>query len=876
VTPPVRPKTHPAVYLQYLRETAPERAKQYEDYLKETGQAENIGIADRQQAFRSGRLQRDIGNRNDAEAFQQDVESSMAPSLMSALDAGTFGLAGLAVDALSPGDFTANRDARAQIYENMSGYDRTLSSLAGGLASPVRFLKPAGTGAGYLSIAGRGAAEGAMQGAATGFGENVGTSDGFGKALVGAGVGAAAGTVGGGVLSPLAARIVRGRSTPERDALFRALLAAEADKTTPTLPAPNYQTGRLWRPNIPQTPLTPVEYAPAGVDPIPMAIDEAGPMTTAYARGATGTVQGREALRVPFAQREAAMPRQLLTAFDEATGTTAADADALAREIADMESRRMLVNAQNRAQYDANLQALKSQHAQAVAAARAAQPPAKPQPVSTSQALSSLERQAGGPIPDAVTELQGAVATRRARADQNYATFIELTKGKPIDLSPEMEAFMKTPAGQAAWTFVQRSRLNELDPSLRLPTVERWNGPDLVDEAWPDAQAVHEMKRYLRNAARMQPGQTTPEGLSSIDAGRAAKLMDPVMETLDPIVRTADAAYAGDSRAVDAIATGMVPSRGNPPVKQAMKTSLTAREQQVGTMEPQNAEAFARSKQWELAQRLRGGMSPERAARMLEEPTSDLARTVRLAGLDPAALAAEWRTAAPQPFQRPVVPPFVAPPRPAEVPQDPTMVAALRGLDIRGTTPAPSAARPMQSLPVLEAEAPLMPPNQQTMLRRGASAAFRDDISSGNPLDLGTPTRARQFRFAAETPDAAQRMAEVEAGQQRVLKKQRQVLPSGVLGVTDQYNTMGATVADVAATSPSWAAVRAARHFMGRQSAGNLAERAAEDAAFGALMTGRPETLQDALSLALVKEQGAQRAASRMAGRSGRIAGSRQ
>lgn len=71
MTPPIRPERSPAEYLQFLRQSDPEKAKAFEAFLTDRGQAHHIGIADRQMAFRSGDLQR----QNEAATFAERQDS---------------------------------------------------------------------------------------------------------------------------------------------------------------------------------------------------------------------------------------------------------------------------------------------------------------------------------------------------------------------------------------------------------------------------------------------------------------------------------------------------------------------------------------------------------------------------------------------------------------------------------------------------------------------------------------------------------------------------------------------------------------------------------------------------------------------------------
>lgn len=879
-------------------------------------QAREAGASKAQLDFLRREWTRHVQNFNEAEAARtpQTVGEAMAAPLSSAFDAGTYGLAGIVTDALSPGDFRTNRDMRQRAYSDMSTSDRVLSSIAGGLLSSIagglnpvnRLIPAAGPGASYANIAARGAAEGAAQGALTGFGENVGASDGTLGAMA---AGAIGGGVLGGVAAPIAARVVRGARTPESDAARRAMLASNADN--PPAPEPGWMqrartevTARIdeasqpgwWkniglqRPVSPQpTPLAPV--APGM--PEPMVVDNAGPNMLSAVRGSTSTIEGRDALRRPFMAREAEMPRAIGQTFDEVTGTNAADAEALALELAAAERARDAANGVQRAQYEQTVQALRAQHAQAVANARAMQPPPKPQPRTLSEALAALESE--GPIPDAVSDLRTRLSQRSAEGRQNYGAAIDATKGTPTDISPEAEAFLRSPTGQAVWKAIVRDRgdIAALDPSRKLPTVERAAesapspdalydapagdpfGAETAREVMPDAEAWHLMKQYLQSAAKLGDNEVTPEGIGARQANNALSLLQPVMAQQDELFRAADAAYAERSAPISALKLGMTPLRGNPPVKKAMTRSLTAVEGRVADMTPEEQAALQTGKRFDIASRFRAGsVSASRAADLLAEPSSDLAREVELAYGPGAAqrLSDALRTPAPTPFQRPTVGPFVPPPKPTPQELPTTLAAALRGVDVPRTPSVPTGANPERSLPVLAQDAKGMAPDESAMLQRGAAAGFRREMSAGKKLNLGVPERAAQFDFAARTPADGARMQTVEGAWDAAMQRQGEVLPAGII---PQTPSNGSVIGDLVHSlwyTPEGTAIRTGRTFGDRLM--RAAPRAGKvDAAFNALATGRPETLADVLANLATKDQRVQRAASRTAGSAGRAAG---
>lgn len=277
-------------------------------YLRSVGATEvapaRKPLSPRMQAV-GARIREDVNRR---EAGQRTAGEEMANAFVSALDAGTFGLAGLATDALLPGSFRENRDFRAAEMARMPARDRLLSSVAGGIANPVSRVLPVSAatpaGTGLLRVVGRGMAEGAAQGALTGLGENIGTSDGAVDDMLG---GAAVGGLFGGAVAPVAQRVATsgrfaadpitqwmpgrvganatarlGEERAAIDAARRAAASTEADVRLAPRPA--------------ATPANP-----------PMALDVAGPATMAQARGAARSIEGREAFRGPFEARERAV-----------------------------------------------------------------------------------------------------------------------------------------------------------------------------------------------------------------------------------------------------------------------------------------------------------------------------------------------------------------------------------------------------------------------------------------------------------------------------------------------------------------------------------------------------------------------------------------
>ena len=725
---------------------------------------------------------------------KRDVNDTIGAVAQAVLGGATFGIAGLLEDALTKGSFQQNREARGKNIEALPWYASIPAYVAGAVINPVGgvvqaargvraglsagkalagasrsapLLRSAPAAAGMGRVAFQGAKEGALQGAAGQLGENVGREGGIGplamRTALGAVFGAPFGAAGGAIgrqreVSKAAGRGFFSRETPAEAAGRRASEAVDADKT--------YQ----------------VPVLPTGVGaPKPIALDVSGPTMQAEARKAAQSVPGRQAIEPIFAAREKQMPFSIEDAFDHATGTTAKDAEMLTKDLAVLEQFKAHANTKQQAEYTALIAKLKDQHAAAVDMARRQ---------SMGGALKVLKSESGGRAPDAVETLGQLKAARSESANVDYPRAIEGTKGQPAPLTDEAKAFLKTPTGQAAWAFAQRSRADVVasDPSRALPEVVKGTrrprgfaptqlGPNAAlakpeTIVVPDAEAWHVMKRYLADAAKLGPGESTPEGLSSIHAGNALKLHGTALDQQDELFRAADLAYAEKSGEMTATKLGMVQARANPPVQQALSRSLTAIEKRSADLPPNEADLFREGKRFSIASLFRRGLSTKKAADMLEEPSSDLSREIVLAyGEDaPQRIAAQLRAQQ--------VGKLKLPPKPADIALDPEAQATVTGLGVRTTPVAPATSAPERSLGALEDRIPSMSLAEQQTLQRGAAAAERGELASGRALDLTNPERMRQFRIAAESPAKAQAMGQVEQAWKDIAKRQGTILGS--------------------------------------------------------------------------------------------------
>lgn len=488
-------------------------------------------------------------------------------------DAGTFGAVGLLDDALTPGGFTANRNARRASREELPASARVAAGISGGLAAglinPVSFLRASPASASLIARMGKGAAEGAIQGGVSQFGENVGATERYpGEMTDVVRTGAVAGGLLGGVVTPMAQRLADVGAkrffdplhpvVPDRlgGAAMRGRMVAESASDQA---ARNIEEGITADVAAGFRPPTP----PRGPGfPEPMALDVQGPNVLSRARGATGTVAGREAMRGPLEARAA-------RARAEVTQGT----------------------------------------------------------------------------PDAPAIQQNLEAAREAQA--GYEDVWEQTKGTPV-LTPWLEDFInKTDIGKKAWEAAMRSRQTVVldDPTRALPTVQRWNGPELVDSPVPDAEAVHLMKRYLGRLAGNEDAAVA-EGFTADAAKKALSSFRNVREALPPVVRAADDRYAETSGLIDALQTGRTPWRPNPVNPRAdianVVRDINALPAQAGPASPRAMVNIG--KQFDIASRIREGGEGviPRMAEQARNPQSALAQELAVMGGDMPARLSAW------------------------------------------------------------------------------------------------------------------------------------------------------------------------------------------------------------------------------------------
>lgn len=158
MTPPIQPERSPAEYLQYLRQTNPERAKAFEAFLVERGQPEHIAIADRQERFRSGEMQRDFAAQTAGERAEDVAMATPVPLL-----------GGVSVPA---GAVRAGLETAATVARGFPGgrlAQQGMAQLGGSSPEEARAaLDAATTDQGLASVAGQMAGAGPMGAAGRG------------------------------------------------------------------------------------------------------------------------------------------------------------------------------------------------------------------------------------------------------------------------------------------------------------------------------------------------------------------------------------------------------------------------------------------------------------------------------------------------------------------------------------------------------------------------------------------------------------------------------------------------------------------------------------------------------------------------------------
>ncbi len=776
---------------------------------------------------------------------QLTTGDELARSFVNLLDAGTWGGAGLATDALQSlfqgeGAFRANRDARQALYNQMPAAERLALGVAGGIANPYSFFGKIKTGSKLLR-AGLGALEGGTQGALQGAGENIGTESGFvDPAISGAKWGAGLGGLFGTIASRFAKKPTAGEALVEQTAI------ADAPVTR-------------------QVPVIRDPLAPA-----PLAIDVAGPVTTAAARKAAQSPKGKAVAEAKLAPRMDEKQGGLLRAFDEVTRTNEDDAVRLAAQIRTAEQARDAANGLQKEQYAEEVRTLQEQYRQLVAKqrdayaaqkeqARADYVAAKPTEPTPTDALNVLK--AEGDVPDVDATLK-AMHEARGQVGKSYEDIWQATRGKEVPMTPQAEAFLKTSVGQKVWAKVQSERadLAQFDDAMKLPTRPLRPG-SAEFEAVPDAEAWHRMKEYVNKAAKVGAGQGPIEGVSAADAIFARDKMLPALREQSSAAADVDLQYANMSDDMRAFAAGANKGRWS---------------KSFDEMTPSQQELYRQGRRAYFGRVIRSGKSRDALAKQLSDPNTTLAQDADLA-FSPGAsrrIAQQIATPTRAPFvapPRPATPARpVPPPAPAEIPQSPEAAGWLTGrgiLDIPtiGTGTKPSLGEIQQSLFG-------MPDTGREALRQGTAAAFRNELAEGRPLNLENPGRQTRFAFAA-SPDDARRMANIEGAWTRAGETSKGILDAP-LATDAPRGSLLSEIAGGMSINPWWWATQTGRRMATDALASRrLARQGDIDKSFLDIVLDEPDAIRRARERVAALEESKRKLGLGVAARAGRAGG---
>ena len=256
-----------------------------------------------------------------------------------------------------------------------------------------------------------------------------------------------------------------------------------------------------------------------------------------------------------------------------------------------------------------------------------------------------------GDAPDAITLGNQLRADRDAQASVDFPAAVEDGKGIPID-SPFLNKLLMTRAGRVAWAEIQAARpgmvLASGDPARALPVVTRTTPDGPVDEVFPDAEAVHEMTRWLRERSKTGKGQVPPDGVGSHEAGIALGLLEQTRNELPPLHRVAVDNYARNSEPISALEMGRGRWAVNPsPGKKADRMAVANVRSRMAKMSPEAQDMVRTGKQFDLATRVNEGkLTPAKAVKQLNRPNSTLAQEMDISGSPLPARLRAWNDVA--------------------------------------------------------------------------------------------------------------------------------------------------------------------------------------------------------------------------------------
>lgn len=507
---------------------------------------------------------------------------------------------------------------------------------------------------------------------------------------------------------------------------------------------------------------TPVRPLPANVPS--MAIDQGGANLEGLASGVVKRPGvGNSIIRNALDERQQQMRPAVTSAFDEATGTNAAQGEALINKLAD-----------EHAQIDNTTQVAK--------AVTQDVRNAKPATAVTSP-FDAWKQSIGGNVSGGLQQLRQMIAEQSAEAKQLFGAAREATRGQPMQ-SPTLDQIRQTPAGQFAekWALAQKANRNsplatvpgkeivpaemsaaewataqERSRARGMPVPSFGRGPD---ETVPDPETVHYMKQMLGKIARMGMNDGA-QGTMATQAQGAVQQWGAIRNEMPEVWQQADAAFAKKARTIDAFNTGrnIMRTQSNPAgtARQGVSKSLDAVEQAHAAATPEEQQALRAGAQSAVTEYFRSGKSQTAFARQLQDPASEMSRRIVLATGDEQAPQRLAASMAPQVSPQHLLAPPAAPSL------SPEGRGASLGLDVlRHGVSAPSNA-PQRSLGMFDRNVSDLPAVARGNVQQGAAQALRGEFagasgsvkSPGRVFDFQSPGRARQMSYAFPDADKA-------------------------------------------------------------------------------------------------------------------------
>jgi hypothetical protein len=660
---------------------------------------------------------------------------------------------------------------------------------SGGMSAPQELAN-----VGRLARIGKAAATGLDLGAVSGA---VNADGDMGDRAMGAMKGAAIGGIGGAVLTPLVeaggylankAHIPDAVSALSQRAAKLFPDASSAQRALQTLSRTTGAKGQAADEIAQRVQMDraagPSETIPAAVPQ--MTMDQSGPNLEGLAKGIVRRPgAGGGVIRNALQERGAQMRPSVTSAFDQATGTTEQDGEALLARLADEHGK--LESAQG-----------------VVAEAKRQAGRSAPDVTTTPNALATWRDEMGGSLTNGIKALRQYVGDRTTEARQLYGAARQATNGQPMQ-SDALDQILETPVGKDAFKWATIQKANRNAPLASVPGAEVVPG-ELSTAEWatvqerarqrgmpvpsmgtgpaetaPDPETLHFMKQRLAKLARLgvNDGQG---GTIATQAEGALRQWGAIREQMPPEWQAADEAFSKRSRVIDALNVGrnLIRTNLNPSGQKALSTSLDAIEQQMANASPEEQHAFRVGGQSAVTDFLRSGGSGKSLAAQLQEPSSVMSRRIVLATGDPDAPARLAQKLAPTTTTGAVQQAMAPPP----IPQlSSGSQAAGRGLDVFRTPVAPSSAAPEKSLGILRSLFGEMAAPERQAVQQGAAQAGRGEWlgasgnvkSPGRVFDFNSPEKAEQLGYAFPHPDIADQFKNHVQGWDNVIARGQRI-----------------------------------------------------------------------------------------------------